>query len=89
MAKRGHRPQRTCLGCGERDDREKLIRLAVTGPDQLAIEPQQGRGGYLHRDPRCHQAFIGRKGQYRAFHVEVSRTAKAKLVEALASRHWE
>lgn len=89
MAKRGHHPQRTCLGCGARDDRANLIRLAVTAPDQLAIEPQKGRGGYLHRNPNCQQAFISRKGQYRAFHVEVNRTAKAKLVETLANREWE
>jgi predicted RNA-binding protein YlxR (DUF448 family) len=89
MGKKAHRPQRTCLGCGARDDQDKMIRLAVTGHDQLAVEPRGGRGGYLHRDQRCQRAFIGRKGQYRAFHVEVSRAAKVKLIEELADRNWE
>ncbi|MBM4298822.1 MAG: YlxR family protein, partial [Deltaproteobacteria bacterium] len=89
MAKRGHRPQRTCLGCGGRDDQDQLIRLAVTGQDQLSVEPRRGRGGYLHRNQKCQQAFNGRKGLYRAFHVEVSRTAKTRLVEDLASRNRE
>ena len=89
MANRTHRPQRTCLGCGARDDQGKLIRLAVAGQDQLAVEPALGRGGYLHRDPRCQKAFVSRKGQYRAFHEEVSRAAKAKLIEDLAGRNWE
>jgi predicted RNA-binding protein YlxR (DUF448 family) len=77
------------LGCGARADQDKLLRLAVTGQDQLQVERYQGRGGYLHRDSRCLKAFAGRKGLYRAFHVEVSRTAKAKLIEELAGRDWE
>ena len=66
-----------------------MLRLAVSGQDQLQVERYHGRGGYLHRDARCLKAFIGRKGMYRAFHVEVSRAAKARLVEALAGRDWE
>ncbi len=66
-----------------------MFRLAVTGQDQLQVERYLGRGGYLHRDSRCQKAFVGRKGMYRAFHVEVSRTAKAKLIEELAGRDWE
>jgi predicted RNA-binding protein YlxR (DUF448 family) len=66
-----------------------LLRLAVTGPDELAVGRVQGRGGYLHRDSSCLKAFVGRKGLYRAFHVEVSRTAKVKLIEELAGRDWE
>ena len=89
MANKAHRPQRTCLGCGARDDQDKLIRLAVTGQDQLQVEPRRGRGGYLHRDRQCQKAFVSRKGQYRAFHVEVSRTARVKLIEDLAVRNWE
>ena len=89
MASGAQRPQRTCLGCGERDDQDKLIRLAVMDRDQLGVEPQHGRGGYLHRGQQCQKAFVGRKGHYRAFHVEVSRSAKAKLIEDLAGRNRE
>ncbi len=66
-----------------------MIRLAVTGRDQLQVERYRGRGGYLHREGRCLKAFIGRKGMYRAFHVEVSRAAKTKLIEELAGRDGE
>ena len=66
-----------------------MLRLAVTGQDQLRVESYQGRGGYLHRDARCLKAFIGSKGMYRAFHVKVSRAAKVKLIEELAGRDWE
>src|SRR4029434_6520819 len=27
LSKRGHRPERTCLGCGAREEQNKLIRL--------------------------------------------------------------
>ena len=89
MAKRAHRAQRTCLGCGSRDDKDKLLRLAVTGQDQIQVESDRGRGGYLHRVPSCQKAFVNRKGHYRAFHVEISRTVKAKLIDELAERDWE
>ncbi len=84
MSKKGHRPQRTCLGCGLRDGQDKLIRLAAVGPDQLRLEAQRGRGGYLHREPACQSAFVNRKGHFRAFHVEVSRNVKRQFIDAMA-----
>jgi predicted RNA-binding protein YlxR (DUF448 family) len=87
--KRKKPPQRTCLGCGARDDKNKLIRLALTDGHGLQVERFHGRGGYLHRDLMCHKAFVSRKGHYRAFHVELDRTAKAQLVKQLAGRDWE
>lgn len=89
VTRQAHRAQRTCLGCGARDDKGKLLRLAVTGQDQLRVESYRGRGGYLHRAPSCYKAFVNRKGHYRAFHVEISRAAKAKLIDELAERDWE
>lgn len=89
MTKRAHKTERSCLGCGKRDDKENLLRLAVTGQDQLGVDNERGRGGYLHRDPRCYKGFVNRKGHYRAFHVELSRAAKAKLIDELSERDWE
>jgi predicted RNA-binding protein YlxR (DUF448 family) len=43
-----------------------------------------GRGGYLHQRIECWQRFLKRKSLYRAFHVEVDRGAKEKLVRELA-----
>jgi hypothetical protein len=63
--------------------------LAVTGQDQIQVEGDRGRGGYLHRAPSCQKAFVTRKGHYRAFHVEISRAVKTKLIDELAERDWE
>jgi predicted RNA-binding protein YlxR (DUF448 family) len=66
-----------------------MIRVAVTDQDKLQVEQQIGRGGYLHHNAKCQKAFVTRKGHYRAFHVEVNRTAKAKLIESLKDQDWE
>lgn len=89
MSIKGHRPERTCLGCGGRDDQNRLIRLAVSGDGQLIVDRHLGRGGYLHRNRQCWQMFVRRKGHYRAFHVEVSKVTKEKLFNELESRDRE
>jgi predicted RNA-binding protein YlxR (DUF448 family) len=63
--------------------------LAVTGQEQIQVESNRGRGGYLHRAASCQKAFVSRKGHYRAFHAEFSRAVKTKLIDELAERDWE
>jgi uncharacterized protein len=87
--KERRRPQRTCLGCGERDEQKKLIRLALTKQGRLTVNKDQGRGGYLHDRPDCWQGFLRRKGQYRAFHMEIGRAVKEELITELKSRYRE
>jgi uncharacterized protein len=90
MSKRGHRPQRTCLGCGARDDQRKLIRLVVTDRADLQIDDRGGgRGGYLHREPECWQNLMRRKSLHRAFRVALNKDAKIKLIQRLKERNWE
>lgn len=88
MPKKGHRPQRTCLGCGARDDRDHLIRMAVDQA-RLVLDRDRGRGGYLHPRAECRRLFVGKKGHYRAFHAEVTRVMKEKLIEQLENRERE
>ena len=44
------------------------------------------RGGYLHRRAECLQGFLKRKSLYRAFHVEIDKGARERLVRELAKR---
>ena len=83
MSSKERRPQRTCLGCGARDSQDHLIRLAVADQGRLIVDRNQGRGGYLHRKAECWQMFLGRKSQYRAFHVEITRTTREQLINQL------
>lgn len=85
MSNRSHRPQRTCLGCNGRDEQTGLIRLRATEQGDLQIDTQgEGRGGYLHQRAECWQGFLKRKSLYRAFHVEIDKGAKERLVRELA-----
>ncbi|HBA39692.1 MAG TPA: DUF448 domain-containing protein [Deltaproteobacteria bacterium] len=88
--KRDHRPRRTCLGCGAKDDQEALLRLVVEGDGGLRVDRlEKGRGGYLHKTEACWRAFLQKKNLYRAFHSEVSRKAREKLILTLRDRRRE
>ncbi|MGH7930317.1 MAG: YlxR family protein [Candidatus Binatia bacterium] len=83
-------PQRTCLGCGARDDKRQLIRLRAGAPGELIVDDSgAGRGGYLHRSQECWEKFKRRKSVYRAFHIEIGKTVKEKLVDSLKERHGD
>jgi predicted RNA-binding protein YlxR (DUF448 family) len=76
------------LGCGARDDQNRLIRLVVTDQATLKIDKQaSGRGGYLHPVQQCWQTFVRRKSLYRAFRKEIKKEAKEKLIQDLKERH--
>lgn len=86
--KQGHRHQRTCLGCGEKDDQKVLLRLVARGRGELQLDRlAEGRGGYLHTNEACWGAFLRKKNLYRAFHIEIEREAREKLILALRDRH--
>lgn len=72
-----------------RDNQQKLLRLTVADQQRLVIDRDNGRGGYLHRDAMCWRKFVGRKGLYRAFRVEVSRAAKEQLIETIRGQDRE
>lgn len=76
--------RRTCLGCNAVDRQEALLRIAIQEGGELKVDRLgTGRGGYLHPAASCWESFLRRKSLYRAFHREVTRPAKEKLVQAL------
>jgi len=90
VAKRQHSPRRSCLGCGARDDQNRLIRLRAGDRGELTADDSRlGRGGYLHRAQECWEKFLRRKSVYRAFHAEIGKGAKEALVRELKERHGE
>ncbi|MCH6544555.1 MAG: YlxR family protein [Deltaproteobacteria bacterium] len=85
--KRNYRPERTCLGCGVRDDKGNLLRLVATPSGELMVDQMgTGRGGYLHEKETCWETFLGKKKLYRAFHLEIGREARGKLIQGLRDR---
>ncbi|TMA05051.1 MAG: YlxR family protein [Deltaproteobacteria bacterium] len=82
--KRGHRPQRTCLGCGTRDDQGKLLRFVLRADGELRLDRLgEGRGGYLHKTEECWQSFLRKKSLYRSLRSEIGREARERLVLTL------
>ena len=90
MARDEHRPQRTCLGCGGRDDQKNLIRITIAADGELITDSRgYGRGGYFHHRHGCWQSFVGRKNTHRAFRVNLSKEAKQKIIQVLSERYRE
>jgi predicted RNA-binding protein YlxR (DUF448 family) len=75
------------LGCGRRDDQAELLRIVALENGELQVDRRaKGRGGYLHDESACWEGFIRKKKVYRAFHVEIARSAREKLILALRDR---
>jgi predicted RNA-binding protein YlxR (DUF448 family) len=90
LATNEHRPQRTCLGCGDRDDQKNLIRISIGAGGELITDKKgYGRGGYLHHRHDCWQAFVRRKNTHRAFRMNISKEAKQKLIQVLSEGYRE
>ena len=90
LARYEHRPQRTCLGCGARDDQINLVRIIIGADGELITDSRgYGRGGYVHHRHDCWQAFLRRKNTHRAFRVNISKEAKQKLIQVLSEDYRE
>ena len=90
LARSEHRPQRTCLGCGDKDDHKNLIRITIGADGELISDSRgYGRGGYLHHRHDCWQAFLRRKNTQRAFRVNISKEAKRRLIQVLNESYRE
>lgn len=56
-------PQRTCVQCGAKGEKGRLLRIAGRRGREWAIDPggrREGRGIYLCRDPGCLAGFARR-----------------------------
>lgn len=53
--KRKHQPQRTCVGCGEVQSKQSLIRVVRTSEGVRVDQTRKlsGRGAYLHPKRSC------------------------------------
>ena len=81
----GRLPVRTCMGCGRRDDKTALRRVAITD-EGLQPEEHRGRGGYLHDSEDCWRAFLKRKSLHRAFRRDLPRKDREDLLVMLRAQ---
>src|SRR4051812_43875437 len=80
---RRDRRQRTCVGCGQPDTLENVVRLVVSDDGEVAIDlagGRFGRGAHLHPSPSC--LVRAPRGLARSFKKSVDTTPE-KLASAL------
>jgi predicted RNA-binding protein YlxR (DUF448 family) len=89
MPRPNEAPERTCIGCMERDSREHLLRIAVSG-EMLILDEEgrlPGRGAYLHSNDRCISRFErGKAREVRSLRRKINADERRKLVELIHAR---
>jgi uncharacterized protein len=87
LASRPASPTRTCVGCGVREVKSRLIRVVAVGdeivPDVSARLP--GRGAYLHPSLACLEQAQRRRAFPRALRLPAALPA-GKLAEYLEAQ---
>jgi predicted RNA-binding protein YlxR (DUF448 family) len=82
-------PQRTCIGCMTRDDKEHMLRIAASG-DSLTLDEEDrmpGRGAYLHYRSRCITDFVHKRSkELRSLRRKLSLEERRKLAELIYAR---
>lgn len=80
-----HTPTRECIGCGEKFQRQALLRI-VNKNGQILFDPtgkSEGRGAYLCKNTECLNECIKRKKLNRAFKQNVPEEVYNKLAEEM------
>ncbi len=75
-------PERTCIGCGEKKEKNELIRIVRSPEGQFSLDEsgrKNGRGAYLCRNVDCLQKAWKKKGLERSFKEPIS----SEIYEAL------
>jgi predicted RNA-binding protein YlxR (DUF448 family) len=89
MARKKHKPQRTCIACREARNKRDLIRVVRTPTGNIVVDPTgkaNGRGAYLCRNSECWQTGLERGRLAKALKAtitpEVLATLQTELLKA-------
>ena len=77
MARKKHKPQRTCIACRDTQEKRNLIRVVRTPEGQVVIDPTgkaNGRGAYLCQKPACWEKGLQKKLLANALKTNLSTT---------------
>ena len=80
-------PERTCIGCRQTAGKRALVRVVRTAEGNVQLDEtgrRNGRGAYLHADPACWRAALGRDALARALHTALA-AADREALEAYAA----
>ena len=86
----GHIPQRSCVACRRRGEKDSFIRLARTETREIVIDEsgrKQGRGAYICRSAECLEKARKKKAFARALMVDEGKVPYEALFSAV--EHWD
>lgn len=75
-------PQRTCIGCNAKKDKNQLLRVVKNKNGDISIDltgKMEGRGTYICKDERCLDKAIKNKRMSRTFEMEISNSIYENL----------
>ena len=68
-------PQRTCMGCNEKKDKNQLIRIVKNKDNEIHVDKtgkMEGRGAYICNDVKCLEKVIKSKRLERVVETNIS-----------------
>ncbi len=68
-------PQRTCMGCNQKKDKNQLIRIVKNKENGIIIDKtgkKEGRGAYICDDVKCLEKVIKSKRLEKVFETEIT-----------------
>ncbi len=68
-------PQRTCMGCNEKKDKNQLIRIVKSSNGGIELDrngKKEGRGAYICDDVKCLEKIIKSKRIEKVFEMKIS-----------------
>lgn len=68
-------PQRTCMGCNQKKEKNQLIRIVKNKENEITIDKtgkKEGRGAYICDDIKCLEKIIKSKRLEKIFEMEIT-----------------
>lgn len=75
-------PQRTCVGCKEKKNKNELLRIVYNKEGEVDVDKngkKEGRGAYICKQNECLEKAIKNKGLERSFKVKLNDEIYNKL----------
>jgi len=83
-------PQRQCMGCRERKNKNDMIRVVRKTDGEVSLDfsgKLNGRGAYVCPDPECLKKAIKSKALERSLEVEIPQTVYDRLSAEMEAAH--
>ena len=82
-------PQRTCMGCNEKKDKNQLIRIVKDKDGNISIDKtgkKEGRGAYICNDEKCLDKVIKSKRLQKVLEIDISQEIYESLRGVILDR---